>query len=50
MAGPFITYLIEDKINNRYIVLDGFTFAPSVGKRDYVLELESIINSLSLNK
>lgn len=49
-AGPFLNYLIEDKINNRYIVIEGFTFAPSVNKRDYVLELESIIKSLKINK
>lgn len=49
-AGPFLNYVIEDKINNRYIVIEGFTFAPSVNKRDYVLELESIIKSLKINK
>ncbi len=47
-AGPFLNYTIEDKINNRYIVIEGFTFAPSVGKRDYVLELEAIIKSLRI--
>ncbi|AUC74721.1 DUF4837 family protein [Olleya sp. Bg11-27] len=49
-AGPFLNFMVEDKMNNRYIVLEGFTFAPSVGKRNYVLELESIIKSLSVNK
>ncbi|WP_397364182.1 DUF4837 family protein [Olleya sp. R77988] len=48
-AGPFLNYMVEDKINNRYLVLEGFTFAPSVSKRDYVLELESIIKSLKVN-
>jgi len=27
MAGPFLTYLIEDKINNRYLVADGYVYA-----------------------
>lgn len=49
-AGPFLNYMVEDKINNRYVVIEGFTFAPSVSKRDYVLELESIIKSLEINK
>ena len=48
-AGPFVNYMVEDKINNRYVVLEGFTFAPSVNKRDYILELESIIKSFKIN-
>lgn len=48
-AGPFVNYMVEDKINNRYVVIEGFTFAPSVNKRDYILELESIIKSLKIN-
>lgn len=47
-AGPFLNYTVEDKINNRYVVIEGFTFAPSVNKRNYVLELESIIRSLKI--
>ncbi|MGB6269609.1 MAG: DUF4837 family protein [Olleya sp.] len=47
-AGPFLNYMVEDKINNRFIVIEGFTFAPSVSKRDYVFELESIIKSLKI--
>lgn len=46
MAGPFVNYIIEDKPNNRYLVIEGFTFAPSIEKRDYQFELESIINSI----
>jgi hypothetical protein len=48
MAGPFITYAIEDKINNRYLVADGYVYAPSLQKRDYIFELESIIKSISI--
>ena len=48
MAGPFITYAIEDKINNRYLVADGYVYAPSLEKRDYVFELESIIKSITI--
>ncbi|AUC82966.1 DUF4837 family protein [Lacinutrix sp. Bg11-31] len=49
MSGPFIMYLIEDKINNRYLVAEGFAYAPSVSKRNYVFELESIIKSIRIN-
>ena len=48
MAGPFINYIIEDKTNNRLVVIEGFTFAPSVAKRNYMFELEAIIRSLKI--
>lgn len=48
MAGPYINYAIEDKINQRWIMAEGFAFAPSVEKRDYMFELESIIKSIKL--
>jgi hypothetical protein len=48
MAGPFINYVIEDKLNNRLIVAEGFTFAPSIEKRDHVFELEAIIRSIKI--
>ena len=48
MSGPFINYIIEDKINNRLLVIEGFAFAPSVEKRDYMFELEAIIRSLKI--
>ena len=48
MAGPFITYAIEDKINNRYLVADGYVYAPSLEKREYIFELESMIKSIKI--
>jgi hypothetical protein len=50
MAGPFINYVIDDKLNNRQLVLEGFTYAPQIAKRDYMFELEAIIRSLHINK
>lgn len=49
MAGPYINYAIEDKINDRWIIAEGFAYAPSVAKRNYVFELEAIIKSIKLN-
>lgn len=46
MAGPFVNYAIEDKLNNRYVILEGFTYSPSVQKRDFMFELEAIIKSV----
>ncbi len=48
MSGPFINYAIEDKANNRYVVIEGYVFAPSVEKRNNIFELESIIKSIRI--
>ncbi|MGJ5643016.1 DUF4837 family protein [Formosa sp. S-31] len=48
MSGPFVNYMIEDKANNRLVVIEGFTFAPSVSKRDYVFELDAIMKSVKI--
>ena len=48
MSGPFINYAIEDKVNNRNLIIEGYVFAPSVNKRDYVFELEAIIKSVAI--
>jgi hypothetical protein len=49
MAGPFLNYTVIDKKNNRAIVVEGFTFAPSINKRDYMFELEAILKTLKVN-
>ncbi|TNJ47270.1 DUF4837 family protein [Tamlana fucoidanivorans] len=48
MGGPFINYAIKDDINKRWVMVEGFSFAPSVEKRNYMLELESIIKSVKI--
>jgi len=48
MAGPFINYIIDDKKNNRQLVLEGFTYAPQIAKRDYMFELEAMIRSITI--
>ncbi|WP_053976529.1 DUF4837 family protein [Mangrovimonas xylaniphaga] len=48
MAGPFINYAIEDRAKNRYVIIEGYAFAPSVDKRDYMFELEAIIRSAKI--
>lgn len=50
MAGPYVNYAIEDKINKRWIIAEGFAFAPSVEKRDYMFELEAIIKTIAINE
>ncbi|MCT4700150.1 DUF4837 family protein [Tenacibaculum haliotis] len=48
MAGPFINYTIIDKKNNRLVIFEGFTYAPSVNKRDFLFELEAIAKSMKI--
>ena len=48
MAGPFVSYIVNDTINNRKLMLEGFVFAPNKEKRDYLFELESIIKTLTI--
>jgi hypothetical protein len=50
MAGPFLNYIVQDKINQRLIVMDGFAFSPSIQKRQYMVELEAIFRSLKVYK
>lgn len=50
MAGPFINYAIKDEKNNRFLILEGFTYNPTKAKRDLVFELESIIKSVKFYK
>lgn len=50
MAGPFVNYAIKDPKNNRYLILEGFTYNPSKSKRDLVFELEAIIQSVTFLK
>lgn len=50
MAGPFINYAIKDEENDRYVILEGFIYAPMVRKRDLQFELESILVTAKFNK
>ena len=50
MAGPFVNYAIKDEKNNRFIIIEGFVYAPSKEKRDLVQELEAIISSATFKQ
>lgn len=47
MAGPFLTYIIDDAANGRKLVLEGFTYAPATNKRDDMFQLEAILKTVS---
>lgn len=48
MAGPFVNYTIIDEKNNRLVIFEGFTYAPSVSKRAFLFELEAIAKSMKI--
>ena len=48
MAGPFLNYAVKDEKNNRYLIIEGFTFSPAERKRNLQFELESIIKSAKI--
>ena len=46
MAGPFVNYMIKDTLRNRWMVLEGFVFAPASNKRDQMFELNTILDAV----
>jgi hypothetical protein len=42
-SGPFLIYTVVDAPRQRIIVFDGYVYHPDKPKRDYMLQLESII-------
>ena len=50
MAGPFLSYAVLDKKNNRIIVVEGDVYAPNISKRDYLFELEALLKTLDINE
>jgi len=47
-GGPFINYTVYDEKHNQVIFLDGFVFSPETKKRNFVLEMESILKTLEI--
>lgn len=48
MGGSFVSYMIEDKANNRIIFLDGFVHAPGQKKRPEVRRLDMIFSTFNV--
>lgn len=48
MGGPFISLTVVDKEKNRVITADGFVYAPQFDKRDYIRQLEAILNTIQM--
>ncbi len=45
MGGPFISYLIHNEKDGRLVLLNGFVYAPSEAKRDYMQEIAVVLKN-----
>jgi hypothetical protein len=48
MGGPFINISTLDESRNRVVSIDAFVYAPSLDKRNYVRELEAILQTFRI--
>lgn len=48
MGGPFLNYAVFDEENDRYVILEGFTFSPSARKRNNMTEIDAILRSAKI--
>jgi hypothetical protein len=46
MGGPFVNYVFLDEEKNQMIMIDAFLYSPKKGKRDLMMQLESIAYSI----
>jgi hypothetical protein len=50
MGGPYVSITTLDEKRNRVVTADGFVYAPSHDKRNYVREIEAIIHTLTITE
>jgi Domain of unknown function (DUF4837) len=48
MSGAFVNYAIIDRKRKRFVIVEGFCYAPSTEKRDLMFELEAIIKTIKV--
>ncbi len=48
MGGPFISFIMLDEKRNRIVTIEGFVFAPSLDKRNYIRQLEAILYTFEI--
>lgn len=49
MGGPFVTLVTEDDVNKRFVMLDGFVYAPKDEKRELMRQVEAILYTVSFD-
>ena len=48
MGGPFISLSTVDEKRQRIVTVDGYVYAPSEEKREFLRQVESILYSLEI--
>lgn len=48
MGGPFVNYTFVNQNTNKVITIDAYVYAPGEEKRDFIREIETILNSLEV--
>ena len=48
-GGPFVQYSILDKEKSRIITVSGYVYGPSFDKREYIRELDAMLNTIEIN-
>ena len=49
LAGPFVSYLMNDTANKELVFVDGFVYAPGRRKRDLMAEVVQVIRTADVN-
>jgi hypothetical protein len=49
LAGPFVSYLLNDTSTNELVLVDGFVYAPGRKKRDLMEEVVQVIRTAEVN-
>ncbi len=48
MGGPFVSRTTVDTLRQRVVTVEGYVYAPKEEKRNYIRQLEAILNSLEI--
>lgn len=46
MGGPFVNLVTRDEVNDRFVMVDGFVYAPKDEKRELLRQVEAIIYTI----
>ena len=46
MGGPFVSYVYTDTVRNRFLIVEGFVFAPDKKKRPIIRQLEAALQTV----
>ena len=47
-GGPFVQYTLHNQKNNTLVTVCGYVYAPKFNKREYIRELEAMLNTIDI--